>query len=82
MAQIYFTIGAVIGGIFALGCTFLALCDNQAFNKILNKNNQSMLSHATIILIAALINVLVWPIIAGSLIKLIWKKFSTPQQPL
>lgn len=79
MAQIYFTIGAVIGGIFALGCVFLALCDTKVLNRIVAKNNNSALSHATLILISVIVNVLIWPIIVGFLIRMIWKKFSTPQ---
>lgn len=81
MAQGYFIIGGIIGLIFAVACVFLGVADGKALNKIVSKNNQTKVSHATMIFIALIVNVLIWPIIVGFLGKLLWKKLSIPQQP-
>jgi len=79
--ELYFIIGGIIGFIFAAACVFLGMNDNKALNKIVSKNNQTAASHATMIFIALVVNVLAWPIILGFLGKLLWKKFNTRQQP-
>lgn len=69
MITIYLQIGLVVGLIFAIGVIVLGITSQKDLTKIVSKNNDSMASNATILVVAVVANVLVWPVIIGYLIK-------------